>query len=262
VRNDLSEEVLAGAVELNSAEFLRAQGRLPWVEFHDEGDALWIFAGDTWPRNTVALARFSTQGAARRIREILKPHLDRKVACNWVVGPVSRPVDLGKHLNQQGFRCMIHCAAMACDLKRLPSPPANPNQVRIALSTEPPAIHPLSTDRRRRRHEARVAMMLYQPRQVWCFAAKAGSQTVGETMLFAGAGVEGVYDVQVLEKFRRRGIASALVHAALCHAKKLGFHAAVLAATGIGSGVYARRGFREVGKLSFYKYGKMRQLGD
>jgi GNAT superfamily N-acetyltransferase len=253
---------LAEAVELNSAEFLRIQGRLPWVEFHDEGDVLWIFAGDTWPRNTVTLARFSAESAARRIEEVLRPHLNRKVACNWVVGAASRPQDLGKHLNAQGFRCMIHCAAMACDLLRLPPRPSTPKGVGIRLAVGPPAIHPLTTEPRRRRHEARAAMMSSQPRQVWYFEAYADSQTVGETTLFAGAGVTGVYDVQVMEEFRRRGIASALVHAALRHGKQLSYRTAVLAATGMGSGVYTRQGFREVGKLSFYKYGKMRQLGD
>jgi GNAT superfamily N-acetyltransferase len=258
----LSEAKLAQAVELNSAAFLRAQGRLPWVEFHDEVDALWIFAGDTWPRNTVALARFSQKTAPRRIREILRPHLDRKVACNWIVGPASQPEDLAKHLNAEGFRCMIHCAAMASDLQRLPPAPVCPKGVGIRLAAEPPTIHPLTTERRRRRHQARSTMMSHQPRQVWYFAAQANGQTVGETTVFAGAGVAGVYDVQVLEEFRRRGIASALVHAALRHAKKLDYRAAVLAATGMGSGVYTRQGFREVGELSFYKYGKMRQLGD
>src|SRR5262245_42548989 len=106
--SDLTEAHLAQAVELNSAELLRQQGRLPWVEFHDERDALWLFAGDTWPRNTVALARFTEESAPKRIQKILAPHLDRKVACNWVVGPASQPKDLGQHLNTQSFHCMIH----------------------------------------------------------------------------------------------------------------------------------------------------------
>jgi len=46
----------------------------------------------------------------------------------------------------------------------------------------------------------------------------------------------------------------------LRQAQQLGHAAAVLGATGMGLGVYARLGFREVCKLSFWKYGKMRQL--
>jgi hypothetical protein len=52
----------------------------------------------------------------------------------------------------------------------------------------------------------------------------------------------------------------ALVHAALRLGKKLGYRAAVLGATGMGARVYARAGFREVCKLSFWRYGKVRQV--
>src|SRR5439155_10227064 len=71
LRARLSDLNLAAAEELNFAEWLRLQGTLPWVQFHDEGDALWLFAGDTWPRNNVALARFTPETAHRRVGEIL-----------------------------------------------------------------------------------------------------------------------------------------------------------------------------------------------
>src|SRR5258705_12299872 len=51
LRSRPSHVNLAAAVELNFAEWLRLQERPPWVEFHDDGDALRLFAGDTWPRN-------------------------------------------------------------------------------------------------------------------------------------------------------------------------------------------------------------------
>jgi GNAT superfamily N-acetyltransferase len=72
--------------------------------------------------------------------------------------------------------------------------------------------------------------------------------------------VAGIYGVEVLKGFRARGIGTALVFSALQLAVRLGFSAAVLSATGMGRGVYERVGFREVCKLSFWKYGKMRQL--
>jgi hypothetical protein len=93
-----SEEQLAAAVELNAAEWLRLQGRLPWVEFHDDGDVLRVFAGDTYPRNTVALARFTSANASRRVGEILQPHLQQRAVCNWVVGSVSQ-LSGQSHLN-------------------------------------------------------------------------------------------------------------------------------------------------------------------
>ena len=256
----LADANLAVAVELNYAEWLRLQGKLPWVQFHDDGDALRLFAGDTWPQNSVALARFTPETASRRVAEILAPHLRRKVACNWVVGPVSQPSDLGKHLRAHGFRCMIHCAGMACDLNKSAPSFASPDRVKVELVGQPPSLYPLTTERRRRRHEGRGVMALVQPPQVWHFAASLEGKPIGETTLCCGAGVAGIYAVEVLEEFRRRGIGTALVQAAVRQAQQLGHATAVLAATGMGMSVYARLGFREVCKLSFWKYGKMRQL--
>jgi len=260
ILTDLTDEKLAAAVELNCAGRLRLEGRLPWVEFHDDGDAIRIIAGDTWPSNRVALARFTPATAHRRVGEILERHLQNKVACNWIVGPVSQPLDLGKHLRAHGFKCVIHCAGMACDLKNLTAVPPAPKGVTVELVDSAPSLEPLTTERRRHRYEGRNAMARMTPRRVWHFSASMDGKPVGETTLCIGAGVAGIYDVTVREKFRRRGIGTALVHSALTLARNhLGYHAAVLGATGMGSRVYARVGFREVGKLSFWKYGKMRQ---
>ncbi len=257
---DLTDEKLAAAVELNSAERLRLEGRLPWVEFHDDGDAIRVFAGDTWPPNHVALARFTSATAHARVGEILARHLQDRVACNWIVGPVSQPTDLGNHLRAHGFKCVIHCAGMACDLTKTSPAPPTPKGVTIELVEEAPSLKPLTTERRRRRHEGRNAMARMAPHQVWLFSASLNGKPVGETMLCVGAGVAGIYDVEVVETFRGRGIGTALVNAALTMAREqLGYRAAVLGATGMGLGVYTRLGFREVCKLSFWKYGKMRQ---
>jgi len=142
------DEQLAAAVEVNAAEWLRLQGRLPWVEFHDDGDALRVFAGDTYPRNTVALARFTAANASRRVGEILQPHLRQRVACNWIVGPVSEPSDLARHLKAHGFSCRIHCAGMACDLDALGHPPPLPEGISIELVDTPRPLLPLTTERR------------------------------------------------------------------------------------------------------------------
>jgi GNAT superfamily N-acetyltransferase len=253
-------EQLAAAVELNAAEWLRLQGRLLWVEFHDDGDVLRVFAGDTYPRNSVALARFTAASASPRVGEILQPHLRQRVACNWVVGPVSEPSDLARHLKAHGFSCRIHCAGMACDLDALGQPPPLPEGFLIELVDTPRPLLALTTERRQRRHEGRTTIARITPRKVWHFSATLDGLPVGETTLLSGATLAGLYDVEVLERFRRRGIGSALVHAALRYGKELGYRAVVLGATGMEASVYARAGFREVCKLSFWKYGKMRQL--
>jgi GNAT superfamily N-acetyltransferase len=250
---------VSAAIELNTADWLRLKGVLPWVELHDEPDVTWIFAGDTWPANSATLANFPDATAHHRIAEILERHLEQRTACNWIVGAASRPLDIGKHLKANGFSCRIHCAGMACDLHRLGARLLAPAGVRVELLEAPVSLVHGTTERRRRRAEGRRLMAGHKPRVVWHFLASVDGRPVGETTMLEGSGVAGIYDVEVLEKFRRRGIGSALVDAALRHGRKLGYPTAVLGATGMGSKMYARVGFRELSKLSFWKYGKMRQ---
>jgi ribosomal protein S18 acetylase RimI-like enzyme len=149
---------------------------------------------------------------------------------------------------------------MACDLTKLPSAPPSPDGLSITVADEPALLEPLTTEHRRQQHKGRSALSGLMPRRVWFFSASTGGQTVGGTVLILGAGVAGIYGVDVRPAFRRRGIGTALVHAALVQAREqLGQRTAVLSATGLGLGVYSRLGFREVCKLSFWKYGKLRQ---
>ena len=70
--------------------------------------------------------------------------------------------------------------------------------------------------------------------------------------MFVNDSVAGFYDVGVLEKERGRGIGSAMLAHALRFARERGATQAVLLASGMGSGMYRRAGFREVCKIAYW----------
>jgi GNAT superfamily N-acetyltransferase len=98
-----------------------------------------------------------------------------------------------------------------------------------------------------------------EPKQIRNFAANCNGRPIGETTLFIGAGVAGIYDVTVQEEFRRRGVGTALLVAALDRARELGVSIAILGATWAGQRMYVRVGFRKICRLSFWKYGKAKR---
>ncbi len=173
--------------------------------------------------------------------------------------PLSEPSDLTQHLRTCGFRCEIHTTGMACELNATPKLIALPEGVVILHVMEPPALAPLTTEFKQRRHRGRSLPARAEPEKRLCFAAYSEDEPVGEITLFLAAGVAGIYYVEVTRECRRRGIGAALLQAALDRARELGFATAVPGATRLGRGVYARAGFRDVCKMSFWRHGRTRQ---
>lgn len=87
------------------------------------------------------------------------------------------------------------------------------------------------------------------------YLAKLGGAPVAVAQLFLGAGVAGIYCVGTLPAVRRQGIGAAVTHAALGHARALGYNMAVLGASELGEPVYRQLGFVAFGKLSEYVWG-------
>jgi len=258
VRSRFSDAELCHALESNQIEWVRHKAALPWAKVQDDGDVLRVFVdpGRGWPRNLVGHARFSSESAHQRVGEIVAAHLEHKVS--WLLGPLTTPADLGQHLRAHGLRCTARHVGMACELHMCPQTSPCPDKIVIQLLDEPLSLVPLNTKLRQLRHQAHLLLARTEPKQIWNFVANCNGRPVGETTLFIGAGVAGIYDVTVLEEFRRRGIGTALLVASLNHARELGLAIAILGATSMGQGMYARVGFRKICQLSFWRRGKLR----
>jgi GNAT superfamily N-acetyltransferase len=79
------------------------------------------------------------------------------------------------------------------------------------------------------------------------FVVEAGGVPVGHVAVHAWRGIAGIYDMDVGERFQRRGIGRALTIAACRRARELGCTHATLNATALGERVYRRVGFESLG---------------
>jgi ribosomal protein S18 acetylase RimI-like enzyme len=70
--------------------------------------------------------------------------------------------------------------------------------------------------------------------------------------MFVNDSAAGLYDAGVLQQHRGRGIGSAMLAHALGFARDRGATQAVLLASGMGSGMYHRAGFRKACKIAYW----------
>ena len=87
------------------------------------------------------------------------------------------------------------------------------------------------------------------------FEATDNGTVVGTAALHLTSPVAGVYNVTTAPAYRRRGVGSALVAAALAHAREQGLEVATLQARAAGLGVYERLGFTTVGEYRQFTFG-------
>ncbi len=258
----LPEAALAAVVEWNHVERVGWMARVAGVESHDDGDVFWTYCpGEFWPGNQVVGARFAAAHARARVAAILRHHLERRAACNWVIGSATVPAELGTILRENGFSCQIHYRAMVATLGPQRGALGSVPGVDFQQSDVPVPLQAVTTARRRAQFDGLVAVGRLRPQRVWYFGAIDSSIPVGTATLFEGEQVAGIYDVEVIPSHRGRGIGTRLVREAMELASGHGFRAAILSATASGHGLYTRLGFRDVGVLSSWRYGRMRQLG-
>ena len=268
ILTDPSSPAAVAAVEGNVVEWTRLKGRLPGVELHDDGDAVWLFSTTPGRGGAVAGARFTDETADARIREILAYHRHHLEPTLWWAGPASTPADLGIRLRAAGLTCQRQLPGMAAGLDAIRTDFARPAGLAVApvedfaifRRHEHPFFGPGTTERRRNLIDGVAWMVRREPRCAWHFVASLGGAPVGCATVFLGAGVAGLYHVATVQRARGKGIGKAVTLAALEHARDLGYRVSILHASKEGEPIYRQIGFEEVCQVGHWYYSKTRQM--
>ena len=219
-----SQKRLIKALEMNDRRLriLEAKGRadppssrtgLTWISDSDGVSLL-------FPRLRAKSADNELKLFLRKIRRV-RP----RTAVHASVGPGCTPSDIVARLVAFGFEIPQGggLPGMAARLTRIPS------------QNSPPGV----TIRQTSGSDRTCRLEAY-----------SGGASIGRVFLLCTAGVAGIYDLKVEEEYRLRGIGSLLMGAACRCARKRGFRAAVLTANPLAESLYARFGFREVGRIN------------
>jgi GNAT superfamily N-acetyltransferase len=263
---DLSAPALVTAIEENTFEAYQIFRRWPRAVVHDGPDMLWTITDiPNSMFNNVFRAQLAPDNVDAAIEAVIARCRSRNVPVAWIVGPLTEPANLGKHLEAHGFTHTGESPGMAVDLlalnEGLPAPPDLTVEQVADVETLKQFCHvfklgfgwPDFVEDAWLDLFASVGLDAQSPMRHYLGRLKGGP--VATSSVFLGAGVVSIYCVATVPGARRQGISTAVVSAPLREARALGYRVAILVSSEMGFGVYQRIGFREYCKQGYYEWG-------
>lgn len=262
ILTDRSTPVLIGAIEANMVEHFASFGRLPNAEAYDGPDLSWVVTGVPHPvLNGVWRTALPPDTVDAKIEEMVRRCQARRAPLRWVTAPSTRPADLASRLARYGITYTRDWVGMAADLRALKAPPAPPGLTVEEVVDREGLTAWIGALCGGNDFEAFVGAAFFdlftgmgfgRGLPVRHYLGRLEGEPVATTTLVVAAGVAGIYWVATVPQARRRGVAAALVSAALQDARAAGYRFAVLHSTQMGQNVYRQLGFEPLCTLGLH----------
>lgn len=176
--------------------------------------------------------------------------------CSLMVTPATRPSDLGARLYRLGFTSEPNPVMLWDGTPVLPENAyvrvelAPRNQQRLVFELIRRVFFPQATAQTV--EAGRRGVTISYELGAFNYVAYWGNCPAGAGMLFCHEGMGGIYNMCTLPEFRGRGVATAILAAALRDALALGCTHVGLTPTSMGRPLYERLGFREIYKERYF----------
>jgi GNAT superfamily N-acetyltransferase len=263
ILRDTSPEALVAAIEANTCDAFVRWGQALGAELHDDAQVQWFVSSvplQLW--NGVVRARFAAGDVDAKIDTVLQHFAAQQVPMSWLVGPSTRPPNLGRHLEEHGLTLDSEAPGMAAHLLQAPATTVLPPGLTITEVGDGAAlaqwIDTVVTGSELPDVVREQLMQLYERygfqrlASVRYFLGAVDGVPVATSLLFLSAGVAGIYWVATAPSARGQGIGSAMNVAPLQVARDLGYTVGVLQSSQMGHNIYRRLGFQEYCTLGLY----------
>ncbi len=260
--DDFSLSPLLKAMEANVNGAWIRLGHALGAVFHDEPELLWFLSGLPFHlANGIVRTHFPSDTVEETFEEWLKQLTAYRVPMTWLIGPSTRPTDLGKRLESHGWT-LEAAPGMAVDLRSLDEHLSLPSNLTIERVSDGEMLKTwlrIMTVVSEIPEEGLTLLLdmvtnhgFKDDAAVHYYLGRLGSQPVATSLLYLGGGVAGIYNVTTLPEVRRQGIGRALTVAPLLEARAWGYRIGTLQSTPMGLNLYRRLGFREY--CTFHAY--------
>lgn len=263
ILKDFSSSSIIDAVEINAQEaWIYLAHGLGAKVFNESGMLCFISTLPFHLANGVVSARFTRDHLEEVLDKCLQKLTAKQVPMSWLVGPSTRPEDLGSRLKARGWILGDEAPGMAVELQNLdeslyslPSLSIDHVQDVESLRTW---LHVMTIGSDIPKEGLALLLEIVSKHGytgdplVHYYLGRLEDKPVATSLLFLSGGVAGIYNVATLPEFRHQGIGSALTLAPLLQARTWGYHIGTLQSSPMGFHLYRRLGFQEYCTFQVY----------
>ncbi len=256
--DDFSPSTVLRAMETNVQEALVCLGRGLGAEVHDEPELLWFLSRIPFHlANAIVRAHFPPDAGDETLDERIKRLTSHGVPMAWMIGPSTRPTDLGAYLERHGWSHGHDDEApgMAVDLHSLDEQPSLLSHITIERVSDEETLKTwlrilfvgseLPEEGLGLLLDVANRHVFGHDTSVHFYFGLFDGKPVATSLLYLGGGVAGIYNVATIPEARKQGIGSALTRAPLLDARAWGYRIGILQSTAMGLNLYRRLGFKE-----------------
>ena len=215
----------------------------------------WIATGLQLPiLNSVLLTNLAPESVSEAISQVQAHFKTRRVTMCWCTGPLTRPVELGKYLEAQGFSFAMESPGMAVDLQKINEEVSTPKDLEIVRVENLQLLQKWSyvnqigynfSNEVGKAYSDLLAGLGFDQPAIGYYLALLKGETVASAIVCLSAGIAGIYNVVTLPAVRGQGIGSSLVLKILQDARAAGYRVAALQSSEIAFNVYRQLGFEQ-----------------
>jgi GNAT superfamily N-acetyltransferase len=260
----VSQECWPWLEAVNMIEMLSYLGTSPLAEQHVTREIEWVITGvDDNTFNGVVRAQLSEATVDQIIDEVAHRFQARQVPHLWFLTGDSRPADLAHRLEAHGWSRLLEGVGMAMDLAAIAEPFPPPPGLTVERVVDEAGLILWGTfhrylenggrDEPRERLYSSLGLAGEHPLRH--YVARLNGVPAGGLSLFLGQEAAGIYNVEVAEPLRQRGVGTAMTRWVLAEARRLGAQVGIVGPTRESRSMYERLGFvlhREVLPMYWY----------
>lgn len=259
-------KLIIEAIEKSWFDILAFWGSAPSREVYEDQylKRVTLFAPERAQFNCVHLAQFTPENVHMKIDETVEYFKSRKLPMQWSIGPSTRPIDLGEHLQAKGFtKVSGDTPGMAVELESMNEDFPEPSGFTIKpvkdvetlkdwmqAGTEGFGLKQSSSELLFD-IESKLGFGEHLPRR--SYVGYLNGKPVANSLLLMTSGVAGLFAVSTIPDARRRGIGTLISLAPLKEARERGYRIGVVHSSEMGYGVYRRLGFQDYCKIEMYR---------